>query len=281
MPRSRRGKLSPVPRLPDRLENRLPAGARRVLKRSRGQDLLLFAAGLAFYALVSIVPLLIFVLWVVSLFLGDARVHTLARELGRVAPKNLDVGRFVERVAALGTSLGVPALLVGLWPASSYGAGLRRAFDRLSRRSRSELKGLRGRGVVLVVLLPVLVTGSLLGSYAGTAVLGEGAFVKALGVLLALLTGFVGAALGVALIYRIFPPDPLDWRGIIRGTIWSAGTISLLSLAFTLFLTLGADFQKRFAFSGLAGIVLLGLWLLCSNALLLVGFNVAQEASRS
>ena len=119
-------------RVIDGLEARLPKRARRVVERSRGQDILLFASGLSFYGFVSVVPLAIFVVWVTSVVLGDQRIHSLAGELRRVAPKDLDAGRFVTRVADLGTSLGIPALLTALWPASSYGAGLRRAFDPIA-----------------------------------------------------------------------------------------------------------------------------------------------------
>src|SRR5439155_7634365 len=135
------------------------------------------------------------------------------------APKNLDVGGFVRRVSNLGTSLGVPALITALWPASSYGAGLRRAFDRLGPKNPKEPKGLKGRGLALVILLPMFVMGSLIGSYAGTAVLGDSAYNKVLGAVLALVIGFAGTAIASALIYRIFPPERMSLRSILHGTI--------------------------------------------------------------
>src|SRR5437764_3453844 len=163
-----------VSRFVDRLERKLPPPARTVFERARGQDILLYASGLSFYALVSVVPLAIFVIWISSLVLGDHRVHEFARELKRVAPKNLDAGGFVQRVADLGTSLGVAALITALWPATSYGAGLRRSFDRLSHRQREELKGLRGRGLALIVVLPVFVIGSMVGSAVALGLAGHG-----------------------------------------------------------------------------------------------------------
>jgi YihY family inner membrane protein len=249
---------------------------REVLEKSRGQDILLFASGLSFYALVSVVPLCIFVIWITSLIVGDAQIRSFAHELKHVAPKNLDVGGFVQRVADLGTSLGVPALITALWPASSYGAGLRRAFDRLSAKKPKEAKGLKGRGLALIVLLPLFVLGSLLGSYAGTAVVGDALWERILGIALALLIGFAGTALGVALIYRIFPPERLPLRRILKGTLWSAATISLLSLGFTVFAD-NANFQQHYGTAGVAAIVLVGVWLFLANALLLVGYRIAQD----
>jgi hypothetical protein len=40
---------------------------------------------------------------------------------------------------------------------------------------------------------------------------------------------------------------------------------------------LGTDFEHRYATSGLAAVVLLGVWLFLTNALILVGYQVALE----
>jgi YihY family inner membrane protein len=264
-------------RVIDRVEAHLPPPIRRVVERSRGQDILLFASGLSFYALVSVVPLAIFVTWVTSLVLGDQRIRSFAGELRNVAPQNLDVGMFVQRVADLGTSLGVPALLTALWPASSYGAGLRRAFDHLGPSRKREARGLKGRGLALVVLLPLFVMGSLIGSYAGTVLLGDGTLARVLDVVLGLAIGFVGAAAGVALIYRIFPPERMTFRSILHGTAWSAATISLLSLGFTAVVGASSKLAEHYGTSGVGVLVMLAVWLFLANALLLVGYRVALD----
>ena len=245
-------------RVIDRVEQRLPKRARVVAERTRGQDILLFASGLAFYGLLSIVPLAIFVTWVTSLILGDQRVHSFAAELRNLAPRNLDAGRFVERVASLGTTLGVPALIAALWPASSY--------------------GLKGRGLALVVLLPLFVMGSLLASYAGTVLAGAGTSGVVLGVGLALVLGFVGTAAAAAMIYRIFPPERMDRRSILRGTVWSAATISLLSLAFTAVVGASSNLSEHYGTGGVALVVMLAIWMFLANALLLTGYRIALDS---
>jgi uncharacterized BrkB/YihY/UPF0761 family membrane protein len=262
----------------DHLIERLPPLARDVARKVRGQDVLLYSSGLAFYALVSAVPLAIVAAWVASLVLGDQRVHQAASELQRAAPGGLRVGSFLTRVADEGTTVGVVALLTALWPASSYGAGLRRAFDRLSHRRIDEAKGLRGRGLALLVLLPVFVAGSLVGSFLGTTLLGDSGVAAVLGAGVALVTGFCAAAVGVVLIYRIFPPVRMPLRSILKGTAFAAGTISLLSLGFTLFLgTGGGGDQQHFGTTGMALIVLFAVWLFLANALLLVGYVISLE----
>jgi uncharacterized BrkB/YihY/UPF0761 family membrane protein len=261
----------------DRLLDKLPKPIQKVVARARGRDIPLFAASLAFYGLVSVLPAVIMVLWIVGVVLGDERVHRAAAELGRVAPEGIGAGRAMQRVADLGTDIGAWSIVTALWPASSYGAGLTRAFDNLSPKHRGELKGLRGRGLALVALFPLFVLGGLVGSFAGTAFIGRSGAWAVVGWVLALLTGFVGAAGTIALIYRIFPPERLRWRAIGFGTVLAAGGISMISLLFTIYLNLGANFQQHYATAGLAGIVLLAVWLFLANVFVLVGFQAALE----
>ncbi len=44
------------------------------------------------------------------------------------------------------------------------------------------------------------------------------------------------------------------------------------------FLNSGVDFERRYATSGLAAVVLLAFWVFMTNALILVGSQIAQEA---
>jgi uncharacterized BrkB/YihY/UPF0761 family membrane protein len=200
----------------------------------------------------------------------------MAEEIRDVAPKDIGASDLITRVADLGTRLGVTAMVAGLWPATSYGAGLTRAFDRLSPGRNRELKGLRGRALALVALLPLFVGGTLLATFAGSQALGESSIAIVAGMAVALLAGFLTAGAAVAVIYWIFPPEPLGWRGILRATAVTATGVSFLSLAFVLYLSLGANFGKHYVSSGLAGIVLLAVWLFLANALLLLGFKVGS-----
>jgi hypothetical protein len=51
----------------------------------------------------------------------------------------------------------------------------------------------------------------------------------------------------------------------------------VLSFGVILFLGLGANFQAHYATSGLAGLVLLAVWLFLSNALVLTGYRMALQ----
>ena len=261
------------------IRDHLPRPVARVVERIAGEDLLLFAASLAFYALVSLVPVVIVTMWVASLVLGDDRVQAFADALAKAAPERIGIDDAVRQVATAGTTLGLVAIVAGLWPATSYGAGLVRAFDRLSPRPGRKLKGLRGRGLVLIVLLPLFVLGGLLGSYAGSTLLGESFVARLLGVIVGLVTGFLGACVGLALIYRIFPPDPLGWRDVLKATAIAAAGISVVSLVLSLYAALATNFEEHYASSGMALIVLIGVWLFLSNVMLLAGYRMVTQRS--
>ena len=117
----------------------------------------------------------------------------------------------------------------------------------------------------------------MIGSFAGLKALGSSGVAKFVGYGVALATGFLATAAALILIYRIFPPVRLGWEQVVRATFVAAAGISVLSLALVLFLSFGANFEQHYATSGLAGIVLLALWLFLSNVLVLVGYRVGLE----
>lgn len=270
---------SPRRSLADRIQDRLPGPLRRTVARARGDDILLISAGLAFYALVSIAPLVILTMWITGLVVGEGRIEQFADQLGKVAPKNLGVDQAIRQIADQGTRLGLVAVAFGIWPATAYGSGLVRAFERLTPTGHDDRRRtpLLGRGLVLLVLLPAFVLGSLVAAYAGTQVLGGALVGQVLGIVLALVLGFLGAALTIALIYRLFPPDTLSWREVAASTAFTAAGVSVLSVILAVYLNVGANFEDHYASSGLTAVVFLAVWLFLSNTLLLVGYKAAVE----
>lgn len=251
---------------------------RTAVERAREDEILLHASSLAFYALVSFAPIVVVSLWLMSLLVGDQEVKDLASKLRDVAPKQVGADEALERVAELGTRVGVPAVAAALWPGTAYGGGLKRALEHISPARREDFRGMRGRGLAILVLLPVFVLGGLLTSYLGTALVGGSGAVAAVGWIVGAVGVFLFVSATVALIYRIFAPEDLSPAALARGAAACATGVALLSLAFTVYLRVGADFQERYASSGLAAIVLLAVWLFLSNILVLIGYQVALDA---
>jgi uncharacterized BrkB/YihY/UPF0761 family membrane protein len=138
--------------------------------------------------------------------------------------------------------------------------------------------GLRGRGValLLVVVVPVVVLGSLVASYAGAAALGDSGVEVAVGLVLALVIAFGTTVATVAVVYKVFPRTPPAWRATIRGAFMAACAISVVSAGYIAYLRLGANFERRYASDALTAVVLLGVWLFAANIALLVGYRVAR-----
>jgi membrane protein len=265
-------------RAADRLARRIPPRIRAAFRGITTDDTFILAAGLAFYALLSVVPLTIVVLWVVGLIVGDEEVHRTAETIARLAPRNFGADRALIRVAELGTTLGVAALISALWPASSYGSGLRRAFVRMSTsKSRESMQGFRGRGLLVFVLIPAFVIGSLAGAIVVTGIFRQGVD-PSLAWLLGLPGGFLAVAASTAVIYRVFPVEPPPWPANGRASLFVASGVTLLALLLALVVGLGADFEQHYAVSSLAGLVLLAVWLFFSNILLLVGYRMARPS---
>jgi membrane protein len=262
----------------DRVERWLPQPIRGLVVRARQDEILLLSAALGFYAVVSIVPLVVLVASLISLVLGDQRLQVVAKQLGELAPKDLGADKAILQISEQATRLSVVAFLAALWPATSYGSGLARAFDHLSRTQRRG-EGFRGRWLALLVLLPLFVLGGIVGSYVGWVALGSGAWVRVAGVVLAFAIAFVAAGAAIALIYRIFPGENLGWRPILLGASSAAVSISVLSLAVTLYVGLGANFSEHFGSSTVATLVLVAVWMFLANALTLVGYKIAQEVA--
>ena len=182
---------------------------------ARAEDVFLYSAALAFYGLISVAPLVVVALWVTSLVVGPTQIHDAAAELARFSPEALGADRALERVADLGTRLGLVAVIAAVWPATAYGSALVRVLDRLT--GDPDATGLRRRGaaLLLVCLAPVLVLASLVASYAGATTLGDTPVEIAVGLTVGLVYGFGATVVTVGFIYRVLPRAPLDWRSTI------------------------------------------------------------------
>lgn len=252
-----------------------PKKVQAIAEAVREKDIPLYAASLAFYSIISLVPLLIVVLWISGAIVGDDKLARVAEILGKAGSSNAETTKALKRLLDVRAGVGIFSIITGLWPASSYGAGLQRAFNELAPGRRKKLSGLRGRGLLLLALIPVFVVGSLGASFAGTTLLGKGTAATIAGWFLALVLGFGATAVGAGLIYKIFPPTPLQWSSIVKASLVTAAGVSVLSLAFTMYLNLGGNFAQHYATAGVTTFVFAALWIFAANAMLLVGFAVA------
>lgn len=261
----------------DELEDRLPESAVDVAERLRQGDVLLFAGGLAFYSLVSVIPTLLLLAWMTGSLIGEDRIERLAERIDDLAPGDVDIEEFVRTLLEVGTGVGLVALLVALWPATAFGGGLVRALDALSVDRDPALHGLRGRARALVVLvvLPLFVLGGLGAGYLSVGLLEDGGLLTAIGWAVAIVSGTAVTWAAIAALYWWFGPAELNVRALLSGAGGAALAIAVMSLGYLVYLSYGTNWEERVAGTGLAAVVLLCLWLYLTNLLLLAGYCVA------
>ena len=263
--------------LVDQAEDRLPPTMGALLRSARQKEVLLYAGGLAFYGLVSIVPFVVIGFWIAGWFVDEDGFRQMGDHLDEIMPAGTDVSSAIDTLATVGTGIGIGALISALWPATAYGSGLVRAFDRISERPEREFKGAHGRvrALLFVVLLPGFLLGALGTSYVTSSLVGDGGAGTVLGLALALVAGFAAAFVGIGAIYLLFGPGAMPPAAVATGAAVGATAVSVMSLGFALYLGQGADFEERVAGSGMAAAVLLALWLYLANTILLLGYALA------
>lgn len=257
------------------LERWAPARLSGLARRFADSDILLSASSLAFYGLVSALPLLLITFAVVEAVSGDDTVRRFADEVSQSGPEGS--GQFLDQLADGGGSLTFTTLLFTIWPATAYGGGLRRALTRHADRSESA-SGLLGRvlGLGMVLVLPVLMLAGLPLMFFLTTLSGDGMLATVLGWVLALGAGTVLATVVTTALYQAFTPGQLGMRQAASGALLTAVLTGLFSLLFVFYLQVG-NTEDRFGGGTIAIVVLLGIWLFVANILLLGGFETVLE----
>lgn len=251
---------------------KVPEPLLRLGRWVKSDELFTTSSSLAFYALLSLPPMILIGLWVVGAFVPDSALDGLGRDVEGRTPQALPVGDVVRGLVDVATQVGWLAVLSAVWPATAYGAALGRAFTAVAPESDRSIRGWRGRllSLAVVALLPLVVFAALAVFSFGPQVLGSGG----------LLTAVAGAGavlaftLAVAVIFSLYQLRDTSVSDIAVGAVLASGLQLLVTAGYVLYLTTFADFEERYGTSSLAVVVLLGIWLLLSNAVLLVAYRV-------
>ncbi len=208
--------------LPDRLSG--------LVRRFADRGLLLSASSLAFYGLVSALPLLLIAFaFVEPVVAGESTLRSFADQVAANGPEGS--GQYVDQLADSGGSFGFVTLLFTIWPATMYGGGLRRALSRHSEGSESAA-GLRGRliGLGMVLVLPVVVLGGIPMMFLLSTLVGDGVVETVFGWTLALVVGTLVATALTAALYHAFSPESLGLPESLAGAAVTAVVTAVFSL---------------------------------------------------
>jgi membrane protein len=159
-------------------------------------------------------------------------------------------------------------------PASLYGEGLVRAFDRLSATT-GRRRSLRGRlgSLAVVAASPILLLGGLAAARGLTRAIGEGLGGRLLGVYFAFLVIWLTISPVLAFAYRALSPERPGTRALLWGAFGTGSFLAGTSLGYVLFLSLGIDLGGAYGGSlALATAAASVGWLFLLHAMVLVGY---------
>ncbi|WP_254765028.1 YihY/virulence factor BrkB family protein [Natrinema marinum] len=240
--------------------------AMAIYRTASDRDLTFLAAAFAYYAFVSLIPLILLAIVVGSLVGGEQVAQRLVTAAGDYLPTAGE-----ELVTqALTTESGraeatVVAIAVAAWGALKVFRGLSLAFDKVYDEVAEEsLVGQLTDGLTVIAagagaLALMIVIGAVLTIVADTL-----PFVGALG-WLALLVGLVLVFLPI---YYVLPPIPVKVSEILPGAIFAAVGWTVLQFGFQLYASNAAQYQ---AYGAVGAVLLFVTWLYFAGIIILVG----------
>ncbi|GAA0252151.1 YihY/virulence factor BrkB family protein [Haladaptatus pallidirubidus] len=237
---------------------------KRVASDFSEKNVTLLAAGIAYNAFVSLVPILLLLLLVATVVGGglENRIIDVANSSLPKPIANVIAQVFEGGTAATGASF--IGLVVLVWGSLKIFRGLDTAFSEIydTESENSLTDQLKDAAVVLVGL-----TVAIIATVAASAVFS--AFsdtIPYLGLLtpLVLVTGLIIAFFPM---YYLFPDAELDWKQVIPGTVFAAVGWAGLQALFQVYLTFKGDGSA----SLFGGVIVVITWLYFSGLVLLLG----------
>jgi membrane protein len=267
----------------------LKAVARRTKADIKNDNVGLLAAGVAFYAFLSLFPALTALVSIYGLFADPTQVEQQVEAASRVIPEQAQsiVQSQLERIAQSSSgALGVGAIagiLVALWSANKATKGLFRALSLVygEKEERSFLK-LNGQSFLMTLgmVVAALVTIFLIAVF--PAVIGALGLGGAAGIVTTLarwpvLIGLV--LLAFAALYKVGPDrDSPKWQWASPGALLATGLWLLASIGFAIYAQRFGSYNKMYGVLG--AVIVLMLWLFISAYVVLIGGEFNGELER-
>lgn len=250
-----------------------------VRTRAQRSDLMLVAAGLTFYAVVGLIPMLAIGIRIAAALLGPGAVTDTAASLARFVPGRLGVDDAVRDLAAGAASASWWSAAVAILPASLYAEGAVRALERFSRAPEQRSRTLRGRALTVPLMLVAVAAIAL-----GTTVLrpllddpfGTGTGPRLLGILVAFCVLWSGATGVLCLVYRLFASTPLSVAPLLLSAAAAGSWLAGQTLGYVLSIRLLDRLDIAYGGVAWAGAIAAAAFLLYLNhVVVLLGYALA------
>jgi membrane protein len=263
--------------------------ARRGFKEFSADQMPLIAAGVAFYAFLSLVPSIVAAMLIYGLVTDPAQVQQQVESFGEVLPESAR-SLLSEQMSSLasandqGLGIGVAvSLLLSLWSASGGTGNLvtavNTAYDEDETRGFVKRKllalGLTLGAIVVFVLTIALV--AVVPAVASALSLSPVLRVAVEAGRWLLVLVVVGGALAV--LYRLAPDrDAPKMRWVSVGSVVAVVVWIVASVGFSLYVDNFGSYGKTYG--SLAGVVVLLLWLWLSLVAVLLGAEINAESEK-
>ena len=260
----------------------------RTTKEISDDDVSHMAAGVAYYALFSLFPLLLGLIAVLSFFLESEQIQTKVIELtgGFLPGSELLVRDNIDATLGLRGALGVFSVIGMLWAGSAVFGALNRSINRAwdIQTDRPLYKG-KPRQLLMALAVGVLFalsfgsatvvrTAETLSQY-DVPVLGF--LVQQVGQILLQGFSFILVLAIFLLIYKFMPNTKTYWKYIWPGAVLGAVLFELAKNLFILYLE-RSTYQN--IYGSVAPVIVLLLWAYVSSLILLAGAELSSEYGR-
>lgn len=259
---------------------------RRLWKEIQDDEVLGRGAQLAYYFLLAVFPMLLFLTALLGLFPVNTSTSALLQYAEEILPADAlsILQRYLDNVVqGSGTEILSLGILGALWVSSS---GITAIIDALNvaydATETRPLWKVRLTGILLtiglagfVILSAVLVVyGDQLAEWASDF-FGFGTLLVMTWKILQWPLAFILMVLAIGIIYYVCPNVEQEWRWVTPGAVTAVLLWICLSLAFKLYVTNFGNYNA--AYGSIGGVIVLMLWLYLSGTVILLGGEINAE----
>jgi len=254
----------------------------RTVQELGADDASHMAAGVAYYAVLSLFPLLLGLIAILGLFLPSETVQAeLFDFFERNMPGAVDVlSENIEDVIRLRGAIGAVSIVLLLWSASAMFGALSRAINRVwdvHKDRPFHIRKLRDLGMALGTGILFALS---LGATSIVSILRNTdmpAFDVAVDVGARTLAFLISLAI-VLVLYKFIPNTKTYWRYIWPGALLSAILFEIAKNLFVLYLDHFASYES--VYGSVASVIILLVWIYFSAFILILGAELSAEYGR-
>lgn len=240
------------------------------------------AAGVSYYGLLSLFPLILGLLAILGFFLPSETVQQFLFDLfSNIFPGSIDwLVESIDNLIRLRGPIGLAGLIGLIWAGSAFFGAVSRAINRTwgVRKDRPyHLRKLRDLsmvlGIVILVLMSMGLTSllSILGQSDVSLPGGAVDFVLRLVSFLAILTVF-------SIIYRYVPNTMVQWRYVWPGALAAAIAFEIAQILFATYVTTWANYDQ--VYGQVASLIILLVWVYFAALIVITGSELSAQCSR-